>query len=526
MRRTAATIAFSSLLAACLAGALCGCSRAGQSEETAGNPAKTVMPRSAEEEMGEQAEGRNPAIQGYGVELSANVPLDEQEILLQMYNVNMDLDKNDEQILAIKQKGDPTNPIAIVVVDYDEIRAAFTRSWEGPTQATNQRAFDIELIDVIGDYNMEVVCRGVNADGETTLDIFRKTISPSGTGLYFSSICSLASDRPIIIESEKRDQAYREREKTGQAFPIIVERRDPESDNDLDVIKETWAWKYQEKKYIKILSEKIPGDKMLQERLRGLFAGDTREEDFRQFLSGSWHKTNVVDNIIFFDPTYDSISFYNGTVLEVYTVEEIQTARGYTFLLYLANDTLANVKRSMLVDIRDMDSIRITSSQKSTIQDGDEWQGSYVRLSPDLQESLLQKNRWAVGSSEAALFGIYRSADGPEIAFEPPYFTWIDAGGNARSGGFTMLSNVPLLNGHYLDREITDDVQIITFRFMSAGGVRVEDEVYVIEYSENQEPGAVRRTILLTPAVVSVRGALLTSKETRALEQLEFTGGS
>jgi hypothetical protein len=444
MRRAAPPFALLSLLAVCLLGASWACGRGPESAEPPGASAKTVLPRSAQEDPGAQPEGRNPAIQGYGVDLSAKVPLDEQEILLQMYNVNLDLDKNDEQILAIREKGDPANPIVIVVVDYDEIRAAFQRSWEGPTRATNQRAFDIELLDVIGDYNVEVVCRGVNADGEATLDIFRKTISPSGTGLYFSSICSLASDRPILIESEKRDQSYREREKTGQPFRIVVERRDPESENDLDIIKETWAWKYQEKQYIKILSDRITGDRMLQEKLKGLFAGETREEDFKEFLSGSWHKTNVVDNIIFFDPAYDSISFYNGTVLEVYTIEEIQTTRGYTFVLFIGNDTLANVKRAISVDIRDMDTIRITSSQKKTIQDGDEWQGSYVRLSADLQESLLQKNRWAVGVSEVTLFGIYRSGDGPEIAFEPPYFTWIGAGGKARSGGFTMLSNVPL----------------------------------------------------------------------------------
>ena len=486
-------------------------------------PGKTVLPRSAAEDITEAGEPRNPQIQGYSEDVSLQVPLEDDEMLLQMFNVNLDLDKNDEQILAIKRKGEPANPIKVVVVDYDEIRTAYARSWESPTQATNQRAFGIELQDVIGDYNLEIICRGVNAQGETTMDIYRKTISPSGMGLYFSSICSLSSDRPIIIETEKRDQSYHEREKTGLAFSITVERKDPESENDLDIIKETWAWKYQEKRYIQILAEKIAGDKLLEERLKGLFSADASEGDFKSFLNGPWHKTNVVDNIILFDPTYDTLSFFNGTVLEVYSIKEIQPGSGFSIALYIESESISNVKKWITISIRDMDSILLSIFPQQTAQTTDEWQGSYVRLSSDLQESLLQKNHKTVTANELTLYGIYRGTDGDEIAFEPPYFTWIQEDGQARSGGFTILGNVPLLNAYYLDREIPEQISVITFRFIDNGGIRSHDQVFVFEYEEKKELGTLTRTILLTPAKIGINGVLLSSKESRALEQLEFS---
>ena len=76
----------------------------------------------------------------------------------------------------------------IAVIDYDPIRATYSRTWESLTNATNFRLLDISLKDVVGDHNLEIVCRGMNDGGELTLDLFRKTPSPTGLGLYFTEI--------------------------------------------------------------------------------------------------------------------------------------------------------------------------------------------------------------------------------------------------------------------------------------------------------------------------------------------------
>lgn len=499
-----------------------GCSFRDRSTSASKALVRRIVPIEGNEESEESGKHRDSKLPGLSDEQTPKVPIEENEVLLQLLNINLDLEKTDEQILVIKDKGDSANPIKIVLVDFDEIRNIYMRTWEEVIQASNQRTFDIQLEDIVGDYNPEIICRGVNSSGETTLDVFRKTTSPTGMGLFFSSICALSSDRPIIIESKKRDKSYHDHEKTGQSFLIIVERKDPDSENDLDIIKETWGWKYQEKRYIKILSEKITGDKLLEQKLKELFSSKAEVDNFKEFLDGSWHKKNIVDNIILFNSEKDEIIFYNGVMLEVYKIGEMRPWEGYIFSLYITSDTISTLHKQINITIKDMDSIdvRIRIVQKKSVRNSDEWQGNYIRLTGDLQESLLQKNQFSVEPSEITLSGIYRSSSGLEIAFEPPYFTWIDENDEATSGGFTLLSNVPLLNGFLLDREIPDQAYTVTFRFLKNDGVSSEDATYLLEYVEKKEENALIKTILLTPANLSINGLLLRSKESHSLEQI------
>ena len=96
------------------------------------------------------------------IELTPKVPLDEREKLIKVINTNLDLDTNDEQILVLRQKEDPQGVLKIAVIDYDPVRTTYSRTWESLTNATNLRLLEISLTDVVGDHNLEIVCRGMN----------------------------------------------------------------------------------------------------------------------------------------------------------------------------------------------------------------------------------------------------------------------------------------------------------------------------------------------------------------------------
>ncbi len=456
------------------------------------------------------------------------VAIKPDEILLHLININLDLDKTDEQILVLKSRTDPKSNIRIALVDFDEIRESYLKTWEHDIQATNPRALRIETEDIIGDYNTEIICRGLNNQGELTLDVFRKTTSPTGLGLYYSPICQVVSDRRVKILREKRSDAYQLGQKYGQSFPIVVEKRDPDSENNLDVIMETYYWKYQEKRYIKSVVEKIPGDSLKQKQLTELFSAKSTKEDFEEFLKGPWFKQNEIENIVFFDPAHGMISFYDKNVLEAYQIEDFYL-HGYGLSLIARNNTIASIKKWLLITVHSMNTIEISASkaQYKTVVVNEKWEGTYNRLTSDIMESLLQTQKSFVQASTVELSGIYRTDEGLEIAFEPPYFTWLEEnptepviGGSA--GGFSIIQNVPLLNGFYLEREVPAKVDVITFRFINESGMKTFDKTFVLEHEVKKDSNTVVKTIILTPTTLVVQGAVLTSKESVTLEQIEI----
>ena len=79
-----------------------------------------------------------------------------------------------------------------------------------------------------------------------------------------------------------------------------------------------------------------------------------------------------------------------------------------------------------------------------------------------------------------------------------------------------------MLNGFYLEKELPERASIITFRFLKEGGLHVEDKTFLLEFSGKSEERTILKTITLTPANLLVSGALLTSKESIILEQIEI----
>ena len=501
------------------------CQPQNRGQKEAGTLPRTIVARIRTSDQIAQGIAGSQNDQTVSEDQTPKVPIKQNEFLLSLINVNLDLDKTDEQILILKDRDDLISPIRVALVDFDEIRESYTRTWEHATQATNQRLFKVETEDLIGDYNIEIICRGINQMGELTLDVFRKTTSPSGLGLYFSPICQLVSDRRITIQREKRPQAYQLGQKYGQSFPIILERSEPESEKNLDIIRETYYWKYQEKKYIKSLEEKIPGEEIKQKQLKMLFSGQSTQKDFEEFLNGPWFMENRTDNLVIFDPDDSEIKFYDGNVLEIYNIEDF-ALHGNRLSLIARNNTINSIKKWIIIAIKSNSSIEINSSNmdNQSINDSGQWEGKYDRLTDELQDGILRnQNRQLIKYSDSELTGIYRSTVGLEIAFEPPYFTWLENSSQGNSGGFYLLTDVPLLNAFYLEREIPDRVDVINFRFLEHSGIHIKDWVYVLEYKVRSEDNTTVKTIQLTPAKLLVSGVVLTSKESITLEQIEIS---
>ncbi len=429
------------------------------------------------------------------------VPLERGEILASVLNCNLDLDASEEQILVLRRQEEPDAPLRIAVADYDSVREAYVRTWEGTTSATNPRLFEISVQDLVGDHNQEIVCRGVNGRGEMVLDVFRKTPSPTGLGLYFTEICQLAADGSIDIVEVHRPEGYLLGQKNGPSYPIHAYSRDKESANMLDRIDYTYQWQYPQNRYVLTGQAKLPGVVVQEAQLRELFS-DPSVERFEKYLSGPWLLSGASgrQEIILFDPEARQISIFSGQVEEIY---EWQTsARVSSNWLYIAasNESIGWVKKYINVAVVALNTIEFS------MRGSEEWDrsgGRYLRLTDDLQNNLLADRATKDEAPGPELRGVYRGTEGAEIIFDPPRFTWIEPA-RQYSGGFAVFR---------LDREV------LYLRGLDARGLPAGESAYLLDYAQTSE-GPVRiRRLTLTPARLGVHGAEAISDKRLVFEQ-------
>ena len=127
------------------------------------------------------------------------VTLNPNDILIDLIDTNLDLDSHDEQILIVKDNSITGSSLRILIADFDDILNSYSISWESETSSDNIRSFSINLKDITGDHNLEIVCSGTDLDGKETLNIFRRTHSQGVLVLNFSEIINLKIDGNIEI---------------------------------------------------------------------------------------------------------------------------------------------------------------------------------------------------------------------------------------------------------------------------------------------------------------------------------------
>jgi hypothetical protein len=485
------------------AAALLSCDMFKQTNESEA-ATRRIVPEVADESSSGAVEANG--ITAESLELTPKVPLDDTEKLIRVFNTNLDLDTNDEQILVLRQKEDPQAPLKLAVIDYDPIRTTYSRTWESLTNATNLRLLDISLMDVVGDHNLEIVCRGMNDMGELTLDLFRKTPSPTGLGLYFTEILRIVADGSIEIDEVERSEGYRLGQKNGPSFVIYAYSRDAESENILDKVKRTYYWQYQQNRYVLTSKERLPGAVIEEKQLEELFS-DPSVEAFESFLAGPWYLagTDGQEEILLFLPEQQRISVYSGDVQEVYIWQASFRSLSNRLLVFGANESIESIVRRFNIEVVSLNTIDVS------IVGSEQWDrssGRYFKLSEELQRDVLNKDHSRINYAQIQLCGLYQSGAGIEIIFEPPYFTWIEEG-RSYGGGFTVIR---------LDRDV------LYLQGMDENGLPTTAATYIMEYTEKQEGTYLYRTMTLVPGKLGVHGVTPSAETRLAFEQLEILG--
>lgn len=452
------------------------------------------------------------------------IPISDKDYSIFVINENLDLDNKSEQIIAVKNKNDPEGYIRIIIVDFDEIRNMYINVCEFTSQTIKDTSFEIDIVDLTGDYNLEIVCKGINLNGEITMDVLRKTTNPERLGLYYEPVFQISSDLNIQVIKQRRSQSYDSKQTIGKSFPIEVEREDPE--NPVDILVDTYYWKYEENTYIKSETQKISGNEINQEQLRELISSSSTINDYKVYLKGPWYMASNPDIFLNFNMDENILNFFDNDIIESYYMDDIYRY-GHTLTIVSSNIVINQIAVRIKLKINSMDSFQIEiQTDNAVIKENAKWNGIYMRLTNDLQESIMEVSKPEISLSKLKLSGKYSSHENLEIWFhEPPFFSWIDDNGAGRiqkKGGYSILSNVPLLNGFFLQRTMPEIIDVITFRYMNANGLILNDETYILEYNEKKDENSLTKTLLLTKAILTVTGVEVSSNKSLSLYHTEI----
>ena len=452
-------------------------------------------------------------------EMVPKVTLNPNDILIDLIDTNLDLDSHDEQILIVKDKSVTGSSLRILVADFDYIMNSYSISWESETSSNNIRSFSINLTDITGDHNLEIVCSGTDLDGKETLNIYRRTHSPGGLVLHFSEILNLKIDGNIEIKEGKRTQAYQTGISGGVSFPIIVTTTDPDSDNILDLTQKTYFWRNQEALYQLISEDKIPGEEIENIRLRELYRKD--RDYFRTFLKGPWmlsaSDTSLSYNnpFVFFDPENAQIVFSDSDFQEIYIWKTSSKTLSNTLLITCRNELVPFLDVTLSVRILDLNNIslhfRDNSVRNNRNTENQVWTGSYFKLSTDIQRDLIRNFRSnSAESNIPSLSGYYRSDTGDEIFFDTPNYT-LKSGDETINGGFYLFDN---------------GLKIAEFRILNENNLVQQTISYKYDYFEEINETEIIRTIILIPGNLTITGFIPTGEHFirfLQIEQIEIT---
>ena len=468
----------------------------GQKEISAGGKEKGTLSYDSSEQSSSEA-------------ASPLVELSEDHVLLNTFNLNLDLDRSEEQVLLYKERENPDSNIFVAAADFDLVRNSYVLPWKSKTGAVTTRTFSISFDDIIGDHTIELICIGTNNKGEQTIDVFHKTQPPSGVGLYYAKVLSVETDGSIEINQFQRSEAYKLGQKNGKSYTITVYSHDSESDNHFDLEKRTYFWQYQSERYVLGNVEKLPGKNVEEEQLQELLSED--ENTFKQFLNGAWYKTGSekIEDFILFDSETQQITLFSDNLAEIFQLKSSYRTRIKSTMFIIGYNTLVPfIEKQISVTLLSLNSISVSVRDTDFQKGGNQWDGTYVKVTDSLTESIIsnyQPEKKHV-INPIKLSGSFSSSAGVSMLFNFPHFRFKD-GNNVKTGGYTVFNM---------------ETPVLQMKVLGEDGIVKEKHSYSVDYDINESNNRIVHTLVLTPGKITSHGFQESGSDALHLEKIEI----
>lgn len=434
---------------------------------------------------------------------SVAIQLPADYLVIDVKDHNIDMDEMDEQIVVFKIQGDETDRIHVLVLDYDFVRGGYAVSWQSPTSSTNSRSVKISAADMTGNGLSEIILFGIDNQGRQTLDVFTAVSDFTGQGLQFEQIFQTAVDGTIDLEDPGRGEEFIAGSDSSEPHRIIVQRQDEQSSNIMDLIFEEHHWNAGTTSYELVEQRRIPGVEMEETQLQQLYSSGATT--FENFLEGPWYRTRGGSPgdpdmvLVSFFPRRREIVFLENDMQQVFNWDVSSRTIYRNIRMDVRNQILPSISTFGSVAVTGLETIRLQ------LQGHNDWDGEYRRLSPSLQNAILEDPN-AVGivrSSEYA--GLFQNATGTELLFNGPRFSFRHDG-NEYSGGYSLFS----FNGR----------TILELQNVSSFGLPRERFSYSVELTTEESGERIIRRLTMQPVTLRGRDVTPESGETIHLEQI------
>lgn len=441
------------------------------------------------------------------------ISIPDNMLVIQTLNLNIDSDDADEQIISVKKNNDPNSLFKILIADYLQPFDYHILSSELLTQATNVQNFQVLLIDVEGDKNLEIVCTGFNKDEGQTIDIFKYDPKSLSTGLKYTSILSLSSTGSLELLDEAR---------TGR---IQIERQQEEdSPSDL-IIRELFTWNPLPTEENPIGSYQLSSTQSLRKKkvsnaqLRKVIESSKLNDKF-DYLKGQWileeTEKKSKETYLFFNLTKNQFNIYaddyknSESSIENFIYQRyrrlpsnrfrIEGVSGIHDFKYISIVITYLTMTTILVDIYDNDSPVARSKPNYSRS------GTYRRvLEEELVKTLVDRqNRPKLPE----INGIYNERLGKQYIFEYPYFRIKGKNDKITHGGYAIYDA---------------DVPILEMQTFNDQGIVINRACYKFSYHESQIGRKTFKTITLIPGKLTLYGFEELEDEPIKLQNEEFS---
>lgn len=332
------------------------------------------------------------------------------KIFLELYNdeifvdaVSSDLngDGVEDQIIAVKKLLDPF--LYLIISIQNPITQKWGRTEEIRTAVTQPKSLTFYAME-LEDSLPAIIYSGMSSDNGQTFSI-QKIKKDKKDRLEFSQIADLHADIQIRFIANKGaggglntnygEAASSEPAKTFADYKIYTYNSDAESPNTLDQIQTEYVWSNKTGKYERGRETKIAGEKIENQLLRKLQAGNM--ESFAEFLSGVWYLPSASQSTaqsIYFDKKDGIIIFNKDKIEEVYEIQSTLPRR-YGLFFNANNKSIPNIIRRIDVEIKGIDEIQvriIEDVSRIRFATASLWSGQYKKNTGLLQITAKAEN--------------------------------------------------------------------------------------------------------------------------------------
>lgn len=420
--------------------------------------------------------------------------------ILGLLDVNLNMDTSDEQVLITLPLDDEEAPLRIMIATTNPIRNQYDIVWDAPMSIRSLRGVTLRANDVTGNGRMDVIITGFDDEGRHSTEVFG--VSKNGDIQDYRRIFNQLVEGNIDIITAERSSQYWSGIAAGIPFDIIVQKRDPDSDNPMDIVEDVWKWDSRSFAYKQKSSERIKAETLLEERIAHVYSGGVNT--FEEYLEGAWYSESGDSsdiNMIFFDRKIREMVFYDGSVQEVYKWGISHRATAQRLYTNMNNAVIPSLVDRLIIIADSWDSIRIrwTSSEEDYT--------TYRRFGEALQSVLGEESSLAPLGVDLELTGVWESPEGSEIIFDLPRIKW-DEDDKIRSGTASLF--------------VLDGITVLQVQYMKKNGALEETVNWVLEYEEDRDETKIIRSLSLSPALLSVDGVTSTNDAWRRFEQIEI----